>query len=110
MGCGSSSAQVGAVNENPMDALKNGSVVTDPEPMQPEQSDSVLRPVLPNEIRPSEAFEIPLDDNGNGLIKRHPPKRFQKLEVEAQESEPPTIEELEEKLANAELRRKKVRL
>lgn len=108
MGCGSSSAQVGAVNEHVMDALKNGSVVSDPEPQQ-EHPDSASRPVNPHEVRPSEAFEIPLDESDNGLIKRHPPKRFQKLEMEAQDTEPPTIEELEEKLANAELRRKKVR-
>lgn len=58
---------------------------------------------------PSEEFDIPFDDNGtNGLIKRHPPKRLQRLEEQSNSLAPPTIEDLEEKLATAELRRKEV--
>lgn len=58
----------------------------------------------------SEAFEIPFDDNNgtNGLIKKHPPKRLQRLEEQSNSLAPPTIEDLEEKLATAELRRKEV--
>ncbi|XP_058829297.1 uncharacterized protein LOC131688792 [Topomyia yanbarensis] len=53
---------------------------------------------------PPEAFEIPLDDeNPESLIKKHPPKRLKRLEE--QTSDPPSIEDLEEKLATAEMRR-----
>ncbi|XP_038111707.1 uncharacterized protein LOC6040288 isoform X2 [Culex quinquefasciatus] len=54
---------------------------------------------------PSEAFEVPLDDadNADSLIRKHPPKRLQRLEE--QPGSPPTIDELEEKLATAEMRR-----
>lgn len=62
-----------------------------------------------NLLAPSEAFVIPFDDNGtNGLIKKHPPKRLQRLEEQSNTLAPPTIEDLEEKLATAELRRKEV--
>uniref|UniRef100_A0A182ITJ3 Uncharacterized protein n=2 Tax=Anopheles atroparvus TaxID=41427 RepID=A0A182ITJ3_ANOAO len=52
-----------------------------------------------------EAFEIPLDDeeNAGSLIKKHPPKRLKRLEE--QPSTSPSIEDLEEKLATAEIRR-----
>ncbi|XP_055705762.1 uncharacterized protein LOC129803329 [Phlebotomus papatasi] len=52
---------------------------------------------------PSTAFEIPLDDDDSSLVKKHPPKRLRRLEETP--STPPSIEELQEKLANAELRR-----
>lgn len=54
---------------------------------------------------PGEAFEVPLDDP-DSIIKKHPPKRLQRL-VDAPSTET-TIEELEEKLANAEIRRNQV--
>ncbi|XP_058125173.1 uncharacterized protein LOC131285461 [Anopheles ziemanni] len=53
-----------------------------------------------------EAFEIPLDDDGENagsLIKKHPPKRLKRLEEQSSSS--PSIEDLEEKLATAEIRR-----
>ncbi|XP_065088253.1 uncharacterized protein LOC135709790 [Ochlerotatus camptorhynchus] len=53
---------------------------------------------------PSEAFEIPLnDENPESLIKKHPPLRLKRLEEHT--SNPPSIENLEEKLATAEIRR-----
>ncbi|XP_037052525.1 uncharacterized protein LOC119086057 [Bradysia coprophila] len=52
---------------------------------------------------PAEAFVVPLDDEADSIIKKHPPKRLQRL-VDTPATET-TIEELEEKLANAELRR-----
>ncbi|KAL9703827.1 hypothetical protein quinque_007345 [Culex quinquefasciatus] len=54
---------------------------------------------------PSEAFEVPLDDadNADSLIRKHPPKRLQRLEEPP--GNPPTIDELEEKLTTAEMRR-----
>ncbi|XP_059607680.1 uncharacterized protein LOC132255600 [Phlebotomus argentipes] len=56
---------------------------------------------------PSTAFEIPLDDDDDGsLVKKHPPKRLRRLEENP--STPPSIEELQEKLANAELRRQQI--
>lgn len=65
---------------------------------------------------PAEAFEIPLDnivgsaDTSEGsIIKRHPPKRLlQRLAEPASNQTQTTIEDLEEKLANAEVRRNKV--
>ncbi|XP_055538268.1 uncharacterized protein LOC129725895, partial [Wyeomyia smithii] len=54
---------------------------------------------------PPEAFEIPLDDESpdESLIKKHPPKRLKRLEETS--SNTPSLEELEEKLATAEMRR-----
>ncbi|XP_055629927.1 uncharacterized protein LOC129770841 [Toxorhynchites rutilus septentrionalis] len=53
---------------------------------------------------PPEAFEIPLDvDNPESLIKKHPPKRLKRLEERP--TTPKSIEDLEEKLATAEMRR-----
>ncbi|EAT34362.1 AAEL013388-PA [Aedes aegypti] len=53
---------------------------------------------------PSEAFEIPLDDeNPDSLIKKHPPLRLKRLEEHT--TTPPSIEDLEGKLATAEIRR-----
>ncbi|XP_055906801.1 uncharacterized protein LOC129942030 [Eupeodes corollae] len=64
---------------------------------------------------PAEAFEISLDDVDNdskdrsdSLIKKHPPKRLQKLVEQAATASAvsaTTIEHLEEKLAKAEVRR-----
>ncbi|ETN60033.1 hypothetical protein AND_008361 [Anopheles darlingi] len=52
-----------------------------------------------------EAFEIPLGEEGDdgSLIKKHPPKRLKRLEE--QPSTASSIEDLEEKLATAEIRR-----
>ncbi|XP_035785827.1 uncharacterized protein LOC118463388 [Anopheles albimanus] len=52
-----------------------------------------------------EAFEIPLAEEGDAgsLIKKHPPKRLKRLEE--QPSTASSIEDLEEKLATAEIRR-----
>ncbi|KAJ6645662.1 hypothetical protein Bhyg_00869 [Pseudolycoriella hygida] len=52
---------------------------------------------------PAEAFEVPLEEDSDSIIKKHPPKRLQRL-VDAPIIQT-TIEELEEKLANAEVRR-----
>lgn len=72
-------------------------------------------------IAPAEAFVIPLNDekdNNDGnkndndsLIKKHPPKRLQHQIALAEQKEklsvenPPTVNNLEEKLAQAEIRR-----
>ncbi|KAF2361107.1 Protein of unknown function DUF4619, partial [Trinorchestia longiramus] len=55
------------------------------------------------------AFEVPALDNGGGdsLIKRHPPKKFQKLEEQLSDANI-TQELLEEKQAIAEKRRKEI--
>ncbi|XP_052873298.1 uncharacterized protein LOC128278608 [Anopheles cruzii] len=52
-----------------------------------------------------EAFEVPLGDpeNPDGIIKKHPPKRLKRLEE--QSSSTNSLEDLEEKLATAEIRR-----
>lgn len=55
---------------------------------------------------PGEAFEVSLEEESDSIIKKHPPKRLQRL-VDAPETQT-TIEELEEKLANAEIRRNQV--
>lgn len=54
------------------------------------------------------AFEVTNDgENGESLIKRHPPKKFQKLE-DLQQGPALTQEKLEEKQAIAERRRQEV--
>lgn len=58
------------------------------------------------QIAPPEAFEVSLSDESESIIKKHPPKRLQRL-VDAPSTQT-TIEELEEKLANAEIRRNQV--
>ncbi|XP_058065758.1 uncharacterized protein LOC131215387 [Anopheles bellator] len=52
-----------------------------------------------------EAFEVPIGDpaNPDSVIKKHPPKRLKRLEE--QSSSTNSLEELEEKLATAEIRR-----
>uniref|UniRef100_A0A336MA17 CSON014252 protein n=1 Tax=Culicoides sonorensis TaxID=179676 RepID=A0A336MA17_CULSO len=107
MGCGSSTAQTALeTSTNSAKAPhKNGDVKKMSDNNNTEKSE-IKVPAI--EIPPSEAFEIPFDDNDgkNGLIKRHPPKRLQRLEEQSNSLAPPTIEDLEEKLATAELRRK----
>ncbi|XP_063696098.1 uncharacterized protein LOC134827407 [Culicoides brevitarsis] len=97
MGCGSSTAQTALESNMPH---KNGAEKKSDDAMEQTNVPAI-------DIPPPEAFEIPFDDNGtNGLIKRHPPKRLQRLEEQSNNLAPPTIEDLEEKLATAELRRK----
>ncbi|KRT81577.1 hypothetical protein AMK59_6139 [Oryctes borbonicus] len=54
------------------------------------------------------SFEIPADDeNADSIIKKHPPKRFQKLED--QQTYPTlSLEKLQEKLDEAEIRRQQI--
>lgn len=59
-------------------------------------------------LAPPEAFEIPVVPDEESIIKKHPPKRLQKL-LEDRPQTPSTIEDLEEKLAKAEIRRQEVR-
>lgn len=54
------------------------------------------------------AFEVPVVPGGESLIKRHPPKKFQKLEEQQPDSANITPEQLEEKQAIAERRRKEI--
>ncbi|XP_044757533.1 uncharacterized protein LOC123315762 [Coccinella septempunctata] len=49
------------------------------------------------------AFE---DDTEESIIKKHPPKRFQM--VESQQGSPVTLEKLQEKLEEAEMRRQQI--
>ncbi|CAD7089651.1 unnamed protein product [Hermetia illucens] len=64
----------------------------------------------PVQYPPAEAFEIPIADGhehggDDSLIRKHPPKRLQRLtEVPLVET---TIEDLEEKLAKADIRRQR---
>ncbi|XP_037714849.1 uncharacterized protein LOC119550315 [Drosophila subpulchrella] len=58
----------------------------------------------------SEAFTIPLESDDNTELPlnetlRQPPKRIQQMMQEAASSEPPTLEELEDKQLKAEQRR-----
>lgn len=68
----------------------------------------VFLSILCKRTAPGEAFEVPLEDESGSIIKKHPPKRLQRL-VDAPETQT-TIEELEEKLANAEIRRNQVNI
>ncbi|XP_017125181.1 uncharacterized protein LOC108144647 [Drosophila elegans] len=61
----------------------------------------------------SEAFTIPLDSEENPEMPlnetlRQPPKRIQQMMQEAASSEPPTLEELEDKQQRAEQRRQEL--
>ncbi|XP_017145964.1 uncharacterized protein LOC108158242 [Drosophila miranda] len=61
----------------------------------------------------SEAFTIPLDTEQQPEMPlnetlRQPPKRIQQLMQEAAHSEPPTLEELEDKQQKAEQRRQEL--
>lgn len=59
---------------------------------------------------PGEAFDVPLEAEGDeSIIKKHPPKRIQKL-LDERPATPQTIESLEAKLANAQMRRQKILL
>lgn len=59
---------------------------------------------------PGEAFDVPLEAEGDeSIIKKHPPKRIQKL-LDERPATPQTIENLEAKLANAQMRRQKILL
>lgn len=53
------------------------------------------------------AFSVPLTEEEESLVKRHPPKRLRMLE--GQKSPPLTNEALQEKMAEAEQRRQQVR-
>lgn len=54
------------------------------------------------------AFEVPLHDpaDEDSLIRKHPPRRLQRLEE--QPVSPPTLQELQDKLAEAQQRRLQV--
>lgn len=55
------------------------------------------------------AFDIAfIEDSDESIIKKHPPKRFQKLE-ESQTSPTVTLVKLQEKLEEAEIRRQQVK-
>lgn len=56
------------------------------------------------------AFEVPLHDpaDEDSLIRKHPPRRLQRLEE--QPVSPPTLQELQDKLAEAQQRRLQVTL
>ncbi|CAH0767651.1 unnamed protein product [Bemisia tabaci] len=49
------------------------------------------------------AFEVPLEEGEESLVKKHPPKRLQRLED--QQSPNITAKDIESKLAEAEQRR-----
>ncbi|KAF5286149.1 hypothetical protein FQR65_LT12907 [Abscondita terminalis] len=53
------------------------------------------------------SFDIPFEEEGESIIKKHPPKRFQKLEDD-QLSSPLSLNQLQEKLDEAELRRQQI--
>lgn len=57
-------------------------------------------------VRAAIAFSVPLTEEEESLVKRHPPKRFRMME--GQKSPPLTNEALQEKLAEAEMRRQQV--
>ncbi|XP_042243275.1 uncharacterized protein LOC121880195 isoform X3 [Homarus americanus] len=54
------------------------------------------------------AFEVGPADSSESIIRRHPPRKFQKLEELQQESSSLTQEKLEEKQATAERRRQEI--
>ncbi|KAJ8921614.1 hypothetical protein NQ315_010523 [Exocentrus adspersus] len=54
------------------------------------------------------SFEIAFEEEGSeeSIIKKHPPKRFQRLEE--QQTSPITLDKLQEKLEEAEIRRQQI--
>ncbi len=54
------------------------------------------------------AFVVPLHDQDDSLIKKHPPKRFQRLEEQQTSPAVITHKMLQDKLAEAEQRRLQV--
>lgn len=54
------------------------------------------------------AFEVPANETDESLIKRHPPKRFRKLEEQQQDLKDLTHESIDEKQMEAEMRRKEI--
>ncbi|XP_018574480.1 uncharacterized protein LOC108913415 [Anoplophora glabripennis] len=54
------------------------------------------------------SFDIAFEEEGNeeSIIKKHPPKRFQRLEE--QPTSPITLDKLQEKLEEAEIRRQQI--
>ncbi|XP_019878684.1 uncharacterized protein LOC109606583 [Aethina tumida] len=102
-------------------SLSNGSVrkvsipksVPDVPPLEGEDPQTeVLESAMVNNLQKGSnglSFEIAFeeDKDGESIIKKHPPKRFQKLE-EQQTSPTVTLVKLQEKLEEAEIRRQQI--
>lgn len=55
------------------------------------------------------AFEVPVNDEEKSIIKKHPPMRFQRLEEQQLPQPEVTLEMLQKRQAEAEIRRRRVR-
>ncbi|KAH8348580.1 hypothetical protein KR084_008830 [Drosophila pseudotakahashii] len=89
---------------------KNSATVDDTKSPKPVSARSIKTKM---EYPASEAFTIPLETDDSPEMPlnetlRQPPKRIQQLMQEAASSEPPTLEELEDKQQKAEQRRQEL--
>ncbi|GLV31825.1 hypothetical protein CBL_07585 [Carabus blaptoides fortunei] len=84
-------------------AASNHEVTSRPETA----GESNTRPVTPQPVPPSMAFDVPLDHvpGSASIVKRHPPRRLQRLEEQQQQLVPLSLQELQEKQQDAEHRR-----
>ncbi|XP_051167175.1 uncharacterized protein CCDC198-like [Leptopilina boulardi] len=61
-------------------------------------------------LRQPLAFEVPINDEEKSIIKRHPPIRFQRLEEQQLPQPEVTLELLQKRQAEAEIRRRRILL
>lgn len=54
------------------------------------------------------AFEVPVHENEESIIKKHPPKRFRKLEEQQQDPKDLTHQLIDERISEAEARRREI--
>lgn len=61
-------------------------------------------------LRQPLAFEVPVNDEEKSIIKKHPPMRFQRLEEQQLPQPEVTLEMLQKRQAEAEIRRRRILL
>lgn len=57
---------------------------------------------------PPLAFEVPVHENGESIIKKHPPKRFRRLEEQQQDPSELSHQLIDERQSEAEARRREI--
>lgn len=67
-----------------------------------------VRKIFDNFPAPPLAFEVPVHENGESIIKKHPPKRFKRLEDQQQDPTELTHQLIDERQSEAEARRREI--